>query len=165
MTGNELQITGGIVPFGRQPIYVQATGLSVDAVRAAFQAVVPLSVNAVAPDTRPPNLSIDDFPTGPTAASTVGFRWLGVDETSIPSAGQQNAITYSYWLEGRDTDWSAWTPVTHVSYNLLASGDYTFRVKGRDAAGNVSLTESRPLKILARPKAPTGLHFLSNPSG
>jgi PKD repeat protein len=57
-------------------------------------------------------------------------------------------VTYSYWLEGRDGDWSAWTPATHVFYTGLAPGNYTFRVKAQDPAGNISPIEIRTFEIL-----------------
>lgn len=148
MMGNAFPVANGEIPFGRAPVYVQNPSLGVEAMRLAFQSA---AVSNVA-DTQPPNLSIDEFPTGPTTQHDITFRWVGIDETSIPAVTLPDVVTYSYWLQGRDADWSAWTPATHVSFSSLNPGDYTFRVKARDAAGNITV-ESRALRIIT-PTAP-----------
>ena len=98
-------------------------------------------------DTLPPSLSIDEFPTGPTAAKKIPLSWLGIDETSVPSGNDQDAVTYSYLLEGRDANWSDWTPATRLTLVSLPVGSYTFRVRARDAAGNISAIVSRSFTV------------------
>lgn len=149
MMGNEIIVTNGTVPFGRTPVYIQSALLPPDAARLAFQAATISNLS----DTQPPNLSIDEFPTGPVE-QPVNLRWLGIDETSIPSAISPNAVTYSFKLEGRDADWSPWTPTTRVSLASTPSGEYTFQVRARDAAGNISAIESRKIAIKSPAPAP-----------
>lgn len=153
MMGNEMPLTNANIPFSRTPVYVQSASLSPDAVRLAFQAAT-ASDRA---DVLPPNLSLDEFPTGPITDRNMEIRWLGIDETSIPSASNPVAVTYSYQLQGRDVDWSAWTPATHVSLISLFAGNYTFRVRARDAAGNISATVSSSITVWSLlPPAPPG---------
>ena len=143
MVGNEMAFTNSTILFGRTPVYIQSASLSLAAMRSAFQAGV-ISSRA---DTLPPSLSIDEFPTGPTAAKKIPLSWLGIDETSVPSGNDQDAVTYSYLLEGRDANWSDWTPATRLTLVSLPVGSYTFRVRARDAAGNISAIVSRSFTV------------------
>lgn len=43
--------------------------------------------------------------------------------------------TYSYFLEGYDEEWSAWTDRTTKEYTNLSAGDYTFRLKAQNVYG------------------------------
>ncbi len=52
-------------------------------------------------------------------------------EYGSPSFGIQNHVTYSYWLEGYDTDWSEWSASTEKHYTNLPNGTYTFKVRAR----------------------------------
>ena len=47
---------------------------------------------------------------------------------------------YSFFLEGFDNDWSAWTKTNSINYTNLYEGDYTLHVK----AMNIYDTESEP---------------------
>jgi len=49
-----------------------------------------------------------------------------------PSYGMQAQVTYSYWLEGYDTGWSAWSADTEKDYTNLSNGTYTFKLKARN---------------------------------
>lgn len=151
MMGNEMALTNSSIRFGRTTVYVQSASLSPSAVRAAFQAAMVLDC----PDSVPPNLSVDVFPTGLTTEQSIDIRWLAVDETSVPSASDPDAVTYSYFLEGRDSDWSAWTPATHVSLESLPRSNYTFHVRARDAAGNMSPIVSRTIVRASAVRPPT----------
>lgn len=54
-------------------------------------------------------------------------------EYSSPNYGIQGQISYSYWLEGYDTKWSAWSTNTEKDYTNLPSGTYTFKLKARNS--------------------------------
>jgi hypothetical protein len=151
MVGNELNVTNATIFFDRAPVYVHSDSLSVNALGSAFQTATVSNLS----DDQPPNLSIDEFPTGPVNGSKVAMRWLAVDDTSIPWTGQPDVVTYSYKLEGRDSDWSPWTSGTHTTYESLVPGSYTFSVRARDAAGNISGIASRPIRVMSSiPTAP-----------
>lgn len=49
-----------------------------------------------------------------------------------------NENEFQYILEGFDADWSSWSNHTTKSYTQIPEGDYTFKVRARDAHGNVS---------------------------
>ncbi|SEL72541.1 triple tyrosine motif-containing protein [Parapedobacter koreensis] len=61
-------------------------------------------------------------------------------EYGSPSYGIQHQLTYSYWLEGYDTGWSAWSAHTEKDYTNLPSGTYTFKVKARNNLNDESET-------------------------
>lgn len=52
--------------------------------------------------------------------------------------GQEHNTEYSYYLEGFDKDWSAWTRKTERDYTNLPEGDYAFKVKCRNTIDNES---------------------------
>ena len=136
MMGNEIKTTGGVVSFGRAPIYLEGQGkLTVEDLKAAVRK----GRLAEVPDKTPPNLSISEGPRGAIDRTSVRFRWVAADETYVPAVkgvGDPNAVTYSYRLVGRDKDWSAWTSRMFVCCDTLPPGDYQFEVKARDGAGN-----------------------------
>lgn len=150
LMGNAITVTNGGFAYGRTPVYVLSHSLALDGMRSALLS----ATVSDAADTLPPSLSIDEFPPGPVAGEDVRLRWLGIDETSIPSAAQPDAVTYSYRLDGRDSDWSPWTAAVQVTYASLQPGRYTFAVRARDAAGNYSLPESRQIVVTVAPADP-----------
>ena len=143
MMGNKITLTGTSIPYNRRPVYIEGAGISVEALRSAFQA----GRVADAADNLPPNLSIEVAPTGPMVEKTLQLRWIAIDESSIPSTQNPDAILYSYKLEKHDSAWSAWIAATYMEYNNLAPGAYTFLVKAKDAAGNVSEPVRREIRV------------------
>jgi len=89
---------------------------------------------APAPDTTPPETEIIEGPSGKINYSDVRFVWTGTDDRTPTSE-----LVYSYKLEGYDSDWSPWTSNTSKNYSL-PNGDYIFKVKAKDKAGNVDPT-------------------------
>ncbi|GGH13068.1 transcriptional regulator [Sphingobacterium alkalisoli] len=53
-------------------------------------------------------------------------------EYASPSYGIHEHVSYRYWLEGYDTDWSPWTTNSEKDYTNLPSGQYTFKVKAKN---------------------------------
>lgn len=47
-------------------------------------------------------------------------------------------IEYQYYLEGLESDWHHWTNMSQKGYTNLSDGDYTFRLKARNAEGQES---------------------------
>lgn len=81
--------------------------------------------------------ALEDLRHGP------GFpnRWNNVHvEYSSPQYDQ--AMQYSYQLQGFDTEWSAWTGRTEKDYTNLPYGEYVFRVRARNNLGAVSAPAS-----------------------
>ncbi len=64
--------------------------------------------------------------------NSLGFNF------SIPSYDYLENNEYQYRLDGFDEYWSDWTRNNSVGYNNLWEGNYTFKVKARDAYGNVT---------------------------
>jgi hypothetical protein len=144
--GNSLSVPAGGIPVGRTPVYLQTTLAPVDALPALRNATI-----TDAPDTTAPNVSIDEFPVGTTTQRPITFRWTGVDETSIPSAAEPNAVLYSYRLLGLTDQWSPWSAGTHVTFNSLPAGQYTLAVRSKDKAGNISNDVTRTVVVAVAP--------------
>lgn len=98
-------------------------------------------------DTTPPETIITRAPEEIINYNKVTFQWTGSDDTT-PIAN----LTYSCYLQGRDTDYSPFTPDTIKAYTDLPDGSYTFYVKSRDEAGNIDPTPaSTELTIATAP--------------
>ncbi len=87
------------------------------------------------PDTTAPDTTIIRAPDETVIHNTVTFEWSGSDDKSATSN-----LTYSFYLEGYDTDYSPFTIDTTKTYTGLHDGSYIFYVKSRDEAGNVDAT-------------------------
>ena len=59
-------------------------------------------------------------------------------EVSYPVFGNESKTLFSYWLEGQDNDWSEFVPDFKKEYTNLSEGDYKFRVRAKDASGEIS---------------------------
>ncbi|RXF70148.1 ligand-binding sensor domain-containing protein [Arcticibacter tournemirensis] len=68
---------------------------------------------------------------------------------SATEYGMQNRTQYSYWLEGYDEKWSAWSTSTVKYYTNLPSGEYRFKVKALDNRNRESEVFFFPFKISA----------------
>jgi len=62
--------------------------------------------------------------------------------------GQQQHISYSYFLKGLDEDWSAWTQRSEREFTNLPPGHYLFQVKSRNNFDNESSVTSFSFTIL-----------------
>ncbi len=80
----------------------------------------------------PPDTKILTGPIGTINYDDVTFTWTGSDD-----ATPTGSLKYSYKLVGKDPIWSGWTSSTSKTYNNLADGSYTFKVKAKDGAGNI----------------------------
>jgi len=156
--GNPLSFGGSTVPFGRTPIYIKGQGISID----TFQAALKTASVSSRQDTTAPSVSISEAPRGQTPLNSMRIRWIAVDETSVPGADtvdlsipesdatipslNTEALLYSYRLKGLSDSWSNWSSKTSRDY-ILSAGSYTFEVKAKDQAGNVSSTESRAFTV------------------
>lgn len=115
-------------------------------------------------DNHPPDASLIDCPTetvtGNTPKVAVTFTWTGSDPDGITPVEK---LVYQYKLEGclDYQDWSDWTQETTKTY-MLPSGNYTFKVRAKDEAGNYpeeddpataksSFTVSLPIIIYPNP--------------
>ena len=140
--GNMVQSNAVAVQVGRIPRYLTGDGLSV----AEMRVLITNAVVSVRADTHAPAVSVDSFPIGSVADGAVSFRWLGIDDISVPHAADPEAVLYSWKLDGHDGTWSPWTPANRVAYSL-SPGPYTFRVRARDRAGNVSSDVTRDFSV------------------
>ncbi len=83
--------------------------------------------------------AVNDQPKGmrpriPYRENRIEFRY------AAPFTDRQEAVRYSYKLEGFDTAWSDWEKKNRKEYTNLHEGSYCFKVKAR----NVYLKESQP---------------------
>lgn len=157
MMGNPVTFSGATVPFGRRPVYIVGSGISIATLKTALSSGTVSSIS----DTIAPNVVILDAPRGPLTLAQNAFRvrWIAIDDTSLPNLGEPNqegvstnvptpdALLYSYKLDGYDS-WSAFSARTFVDYSGVPYGPYTLRVKAKDAAGNESAEATRAITIL-----------------
>ena len=68
-------------------------------------------------------------PEIPYRHNNIIFHYAGL------SFENESDNTYSYFLEGFDDAWSAWTYETKKEYTNLHEGDYIFKVKSKNAFG------------------------------
>lgn len=85
--------------------------------------------------TASPETTITIAPNETTSYKKVTFEWTGSDDKTLTTN-----LTYSYFLEGYDTDYSQFTTDTTKTYTDLPDGTYTFYVKSKDEADNVDPT-------------------------
>ncbi|MBM3119312.1 MAG: hypothetical protein FJ006_07165 [Chloroflexi bacterium] len=86
-------------------------------------------------DTTSPDTAITSAPDETISYNKITFEWTGNDDKT-PTAD----LTYSYYLEGYDADYSPFTTDISKTYTDLPDGSYIFYVKSRDEAGNIDLT-------------------------
>jgi len=82
-----------------------------------------------------PNTYLIKAPDGTIDYNTVTFEWSGEDDVT-----PTNKLLYSYILQGYSTKWSEWTYNTSVTFPSLPNGEYIFKVKAKDEAGNEDAT-------------------------
>jgi len=87
------------------------------------------------PDTTQPQTVITTTPIETISYNKVTFEWTGNDDRTLTIH-----LTYSYYLEGYDTNYSPFTADTTKTYTDLPNGTYTFYVKSRDEVGNIDTT-------------------------
>lgn len=163
---NSLSFSGVTIPFGRDPVYLRGNSISVTTLCNSMHNGTVSSIS----DTTAPNLAILDGPRAPLAPAEEPFRmrWLALDGISLPNLGETNqeaftptsspdpdALLYSYKLAPR-TDWSTYTANTYVDYNNIPSGTYTFSVRSKDSAGNISNVQTRDVIITGPASATVG---------
>ncbi|MES2277528.1 MAG: triple tyrosine motif-containing protein [Bacteroidota bacterium] len=84
------------------------------------------------------------------AANTPALTYLWNSlhfEYSSPIFEAQSNVSYSYFLEDFDKEWSEWSKKTEKDYTNLAAGNYTFNVKARNHQNNESAVYSYSFTI------------------
>ncbi|MEO8231035.1 MAG: ATP-binding protein [Ignavibacteriota bacterium] len=71
-----------------------------------------------------------------------------VFEYSLPSFLNESGNDYQFLLEGFDKQWSSWIKGTKKEYTNLPSGNFIFKVRGKNAEGKLSDISSFNFKIL-----------------
>jgi hypothetical protein len=80
---------------------------------------------------RPPVTIMVEGPSETINCRDALFAWKGTDDVT-PAAN----LVYSYYLQGKDADWSTWQSTTSVQYSNLPNGNYQFQVKAKDQHGS-----------------------------
>ncbi len=65
------------------------------------------------------------------------------------SGSDESYLEFSYFLEGNDDGWSAWTNESKKEYTNLHEGEYVFRVKARNMYGKESSEATYTFTIIA----------------
>ena len=68
-------------------------------------------------------------------------------EVAYPVFGNETKTTFSYWLEGQDSTWSSFVSDYKKEYTNLSEGKYIFRVRAKDASGEISKSTELAFKI------------------
>ncbi|RVU01031.1 transcriptional regulator [Mucilaginibacter limnophilus] len=70
---------------------------------------------------------------------SLGYLWNSLHfEYSSPIFEERSNVEYSYYLEGFDKEWSAWSKKTEKDYTNLPAGNYIFKIKARNHLNNES---------------------------
>jgi hypothetical protein len=101
-----------------------------------------------APDL-PPMVTIQTKPPNPTASGNFSLSWAGSDD--VTPAG---SLGYDFWLEALQADPLTFVAQTSATYTGVAPGTYTFHVKAKDGAGNVSPEATYTFTVSAVPQIP-----------
>ncbi len=67
---------------------------------------------------------------------------------NLPTFGKLNQVSYQYSLSDEDNGWSEWTTETKKEYSNLTHGDYTFKVRAKNAFGRISDPVSFSFSVL-----------------
>ena len=139
-----------IYPHNRNNVYI-----------GSEKGVIHINFEKYTADTRPPTALLSSIRTTGKQDSLIygGHAASGVPELppafdsyhfryGSPVFGIQNHVTYSYWLEGYDTDWSDWSTETEKHYTNLPNGTYTFKLKARKNRGSESAITTYTFVIL-----------------
>lgn len=101
-----------------------------------------------APDL-PPTVTIQTKPTNPVPSGNITFTWTGSDDVTPPAG-----LGYDFWLEPLQSDPLTFVAQTSASYVNVAPGTYTFHVKAKDGANNVSPEATYTFVVSAVPQVP-----------
>ncbi|WP_168731236.1 helix-turn-helix and ligand-binding sensor domain-containing protein [Robertkochia marina] len=79
------------------------------------------------------------LPLKPEKPLVIGNNPLGslAFHVANPKLGTRSKVYFSHFLEGSDEDWSAWSNDPEITFTGLDSGDYTLKVKSRNAEGDL----------------------------
>ncbi|RYY33878.1 MAG: transcriptional regulator [Sphingobacteriaceae bacterium] len=81
-------------------------------------------------------------------APSLGYLWNSLHfEYSSPIFEERSNVEYSYFLDGFDKEWSAWSKRTEKDYTNLPAGNYTFKIKARNHLNNESKISSYSFTI------------------
>jgi hypothetical protein len=69
-------------------------------------------------------------------------------EIAYPLFGNEEKIEFSYWLQGQDKGWGAFTKDSKKEYTNLREGSYTLHVRAKDASGLLSQETTMSFTIL-----------------
>lgn len=131
MMGNRTTPSTLTVNFGRMPIILEGQGSFTYS--NLVYSITNGTVNGRA-DTEAPAIAIVGTPRV-TPADWATFRWVGIDDVSVPNRTEQEATSYSWNLN--NSGWSDYSPNVYLFTNNFA-GLTNFSVRAKDAAGNVS---------------------------
>jgi hypothetical protein len=85
-------------------------------------------------DTKAPKSQLTKMPDPITRNRNVAFAWTASDDRS-----SAEKITYSFYLEGQERQFSVFVANTTRIYRHLRDGKYTFKIRAQDEDGNIEV--------------------------
>jgi hypothetical protein len=109
-----------------------------------YENYVAIVVSYTLNDTTPPTSRITDGP--PAGGTTITYNNVTFEWTAEDDVTPTSELVYQYYLQGYDSSWKPgvndWTSSTSTTYYNLPRGNYTFKVRAKDQAGNIETKET-----------------------
>jgi len=140
-----------VYPFDRNNIFVAAEEgfylINYEQYRNTRE-TIPILISKVSMSSKNDSVLLGGYYADPQANSFINkdipeikYRWNTIHiEYSSSLYAKLSSIEYSYYLDGYDKKWSAWSRKTEKEYSYLPPGTYTFKVKARTHEGEESVT-------------------------
>lgn len=120
--------------------------------------LISISFSSYSADSTPPEVKITMGPSGTISRRNVEFKWAGEDNKTNSAD-----LIYSYKLMNKDDEWTNWGYETQESYAELEKGNFTFKLRCRDGAGNTKTVSQSFTIDFKKPIADAGQkHFLTD---
>lgn len=86
--------------------------------------------------------NIENIPTFAFKYNSIRFEYVATEYRN------ETPVTYSYFLENFDSEWSAYTPENSKEYTKLSKRKYTFRVRAKNLLETTPVETSYEFRIL-----------------
>ncbi|MBN1857931.1 HYR domain-containing protein, partial [Candidatus Bipolaricaulota bacterium] len=108
------------------------------------------TMNVTVNDAEAPTVEFVTIPPNSDRNPRPLIEWAGADDNGCTPSED---LEFSTRLDG--ADWSGWSSASSVTLGPLSEGEHTFRVRGRDVAGNIGSATSHTWSVDVTPPALT----------